>query len=242
MDQPHIGYTSWRDPPANTLAAIKLASVQAPSEASLGVATDGGSSMLPAFDSLNQQRSYIDVFNKGREPFEFTATRSAPWITLSQSKGRVEDETRVWVTIDWDKAPGGVNPGSIKITGAGPDETIKLTARKPSNLTRATLTGFVEGAGYVAIDAGHFKLWLTYSPKVIVMGAVTGTAPVELRQVFRRALDVVGVPAHVDEGGEPGASSAAAISFSTLFFAPAMVTSPASRAQPATLIRSIAAC
>jgi hypothetical protein len=156
MDQPHIGYTSWRDPPANTLAAIKLASVQAPAEASLGVATDGGSSTLPAFDSLNQQRSYIDVFNKGREPFEFTATRSAPWITLSQSKGRVEDETRVWVTIDWDKAPVGVNQGSIKITGAGPDETIKLTARKPSNLTRATLTGFVEGAGYVAIDAGHF--------------------------------------------------------------------------------------
>ena len=101
MDQPHIGYTTWRDPPANTLAAIKLASVEAPAEASLGVATDGGSPTLPAFDSLNQQRSYIDVFNKGREPFDFTATASAPWIVLSQSKGRVEDETRVWVTIDW---------------------------------------------------------------------------------------------------------------------------------------------
>jgi hypothetical protein len=156
MDQPHIGYTSWRDPPANTLAAIKLASVQAPAETSLGVATDGGSSTLPAFDSLNQQRSYIDVFNKGREPFEFTAIPGAPWITLSQSKGRVEDETRVWVTIDWDKVPIGVNQGSIKITGAGADETIKVAARKPSDLTRATLTGFVEGAGYVAIDAGHF--------------------------------------------------------------------------------------
>ncbi|MGA3236688.1 MAG: glycosyl hydrolase 115 family protein [Bryobacteraceae bacterium] len=156
MDQPHIGYTSWRDPPANTLTAIKLASVQAPAEASLGVATDGGSPTLPAFDSLNRQRSYIDVFNKGREPFEFTATPSAPWIALSESKGRVEDETRVWVTIDWDKAPAGVNQGSIKITGAGTDETIKLTARKPSDLTRATLTGFAEGAGYVAIDAGHF--------------------------------------------------------------------------------------
>ena len=156
MDQPHIGYTSWRDPPANTLAAIKLAGVQAPNEASLGVATDGGLPTLPAFDSLNQQRSYIDIFNKGREPFEFTTAASAPWIALSQSKGRVVDETRVWVTIDWAKAPAGVNPGSIKITGAGHDETINLTARKPSDITRATLTGFAEGAGYVAIDAGHF--------------------------------------------------------------------------------------
>ncbi len=127
MDQPHIGYTTWRDPPANTLAAIKLASVQAPAEASLGVATDGGSSTLPAFDSLNQQRSYIDVFNKGREPFDFTATPSAPWITLSQSKGRVEDDTRVWVTIDWAKAPAGVSQGSVE-DHAEPDTTTEPSA------------------------------------------------------------------------------------------------------------------
>jgi hypothetical protein len=156
MDQPHIGYTSWRDPPANTLAAIKLASVQAPAEASLGVVADGGSATLPAFDSLNQQRSYIDVFNKGREPFEFTATPSASWITLHPLTGRVDDETRVWVTIDWDKAPSDVNQGSIRIAGAGTEQTVTLTARKPSDLTRSTLTGFAEGAGYVAMDASHF--------------------------------------------------------------------------------------
>jgi hypothetical protein len=156
MDQPHIGYTSWRDPPANTLAAIKLASVQAPAEASLGVVADGGSATLPAFDSLNQQRSYIDVFNKGREPFEFTATPSASWITLHPLTGRVDDETRVWVTIDWDRAPSDVNQGSIRIAGAGTEQTVTLTARKPSDLTRSTLTGFAEGAGYVAMDASHF--------------------------------------------------------------------------------------
>ncbi len=156
MDQPHIGYTTWRDPPANTLAAIKLASVQVPEAAALGIATDGGSNPLPAFDSLNQQRSYIDVFNKGREPFDFTATPSAPWIIVSESKGRLEHETRVWVTIDWAKAPAGMNGGTVKISGAGHDETVGLTVRKPHDLTRATLTGFAETAGYVAMDAAHF--------------------------------------------------------------------------------------
>ena len=156
MDQPHIGYTSWRDPPANTLAAIKLAKLDAPVPASLGVATDGGSATLPAFDSLNQQRSYIDVFNKGRTAFDFTAAPSARWIKLSQSQGSVEDETRVWVTIDWNTAPAGMNEGSIKISGAGSDEIVKLTARKPSDLTRSTLNGFAEGAGYVSMDASHF--------------------------------------------------------------------------------------
>lgn len=48
-----------------------------------------------------------------------------------------------------------------------------------------------ENQNLETIDAGRFKLWLTYSPKVIVMGAVGGTAPVELRQVFRRALDQI---------------------------------------------------
>ncbi len=162
MDQPHIGYTTWRDPPENTLAALKLASVNPPAQASLGVGTDGGSPTLPAFDSLNQQRSYIDVFNKGREPFNFTATASAPWIALSpstgqvESTGRIEDDARVWVSIDWARAPSGVTQGFVKITGAGREELINVTVRKPSDLTRGTLNGFVEGAGYVAIDADHF--------------------------------------------------------------------------------------
>jgi outer membrane protein OmpA-like peptidoglycan-associated protein len=41
------------------------------------------------------------------------------------------------------------------------------------------------------VDAGRFKLWLTHSPKVLLVGAVRGTAPVELRQVFRKALDQI---------------------------------------------------
>jgi hypothetical protein len=157
MDQPHIGYTTWRDPLANTLAAIKLKTIEAPEEASLGVVADGGLSTLPAFDSLNQQRSYIDVFNKGRQPFDFTATPSEPWIQLSQSKGHVEDETRIWVTIDWQRAPAGVSQGSIKIAGTNHEETIELAARKSADVTRANLTGFAEEAGYVSIDAAHFS-------------------------------------------------------------------------------------
>jgi hypothetical protein len=68
----------------------------------------------------------------------------------------VEEETRVWVTIDWAKTPAGISQGSVKISGTGHDETVSLTVRKPSDLTRATLTGFAEGAGYVAMDAAHF--------------------------------------------------------------------------------------
>ena len=46
-----------------------------------------------------------------------------------------------------------------------------------------------DGQDLETVDTGRFKLWLTYSPKVLLVAAVGGTAPVELRQVFRRALD-----------------------------------------------------
>lgn len=49
---------------------------------------------------------------------------------------------------------------------------------------------FAEGGQDLeTVDTGRFKLWLTYSPKVLLVGAVSGTAPVELRKVFRKALD-----------------------------------------------------
>ena len=41
MDQPHIGYTTWRDPPTNNMDAIHLVELSAPVEAGLGVAIDG---------------------------------------------------------------------------------------------------------------------------------------------------------------------------------------------------------
>ena len=43
MDQPHIGYTSWRDPPVDSLDAIPLVERTVPDAASLGVA-----SMVPS--------------------------------------------------------------------------------------------------------------------------------------------------------------------------------------------------
>jgi outer membrane protein OmpA-like peptidoglycan-associated protein len=47
------------------------------------------------------------------------------------------------------------------------------------------------GQDLETVDTGRFKLWLTYSPKILLVAAVSGTAPAELRQVFRRALDQI---------------------------------------------------
>jgi hypothetical protein len=137
MDQTHIGYTYWQEPPKNTMPAVQ--EIALPDAASMGVDAEA-------------QRRYIDVYNKGKAPFEFTAAASAPWIVLSASKGTVDKQVRLWTSIDWKKAPAGTSEGQIKISGAGSSETVKLTASNPHELR-----GFVESDGYVSIEAEHFS-------------------------------------------------------------------------------------
>jgi hypothetical protein len=158
MDQSHIGYTNWQDPPANTINAIRLTSITVPIAAGLGVAIEGaaGDAQLPRFDALNQQKYFIDVFNKGQTPFDFTATASAPWIVLSEAKGNITKETRLWVSIDWSRAPKGSANGSVKIGGAGGEVSVKVDALNPE-VTRSSLQGFAESAGTVSIEPEHFS-------------------------------------------------------------------------------------
>jgi outer membrane protein OmpA-like peptidoglycan-associated protein len=41
------------------------------------------------------------------------------------------------------------------------------------------------------IDVGNYKLWMQYGSKALLVGAVSGTAPVELKSVFRTALEKI---------------------------------------------------
>jgi Gylcosyl hydrolase family 115 C-terminal domain len=119
--------------------------------------------VLPEFDVYNQQRRYVDVFNRGKADFDFTASASSPWIVLSADHGRIQKEQRIWVRIDWDKALKGSSTGYISIaraneaTGADAGEVkIKAEAFNPAEPARTSLKGFVEADGYVSIEAEHY--------------------------------------------------------------------------------------
>jgi hypothetical protein len=165
MDQSHLGYTTWRDPPHNSLDAIKLTEIEVPETAAMGVAVEGsdsawpgdpGDAILPKFDVFNQQHRYLDVFNKGKTSFEFTAAASDPWIVLSENKGALEKDKRLWVSVDWSKAPQGAASGTVTLAGTGTNVTVKVNAFNPTEVTRDSLQGFVEGEGFVSIEAEHY--------------------------------------------------------------------------------------
>ncbi len=164
MDQVHIGYTIWQDPRRNIIPRVER--IDVPQAAALGVAVEGSASAwpgtqgdpcLPAFDAFNQQRYYIDVFNRGQVSFAYAAIAGDPWIVLSAPEGTVAKEQRLWVSIDWAKAPKGTAAGTVKIAREGGEQvTVKVEAFNPMAVTRDSLDGFVEGNGYVSIEAEHY--------------------------------------------------------------------------------------
>jgi outer membrane protein OmpA-like peptidoglycan-associated protein len=56
------------------------------------------------------------------------------------------------------------------------------------------------------LDVGRYKLWIQYGPKAMLVGAVSGSAPVRLRNVFRTALDKIHTHLYADldtfQGGD----------------------------------------
>jgi hypothetical protein len=165
MDQAHLGYTSWNDPPVNSLRAIKLTENEIPDIASMGLVVEGSDAvwpeypdraLLPSFDKFNRQKRYFEIFNKGTQTFDFKVECSKPWIVASESTGTITKDTRIWVAIDWEMAPKGFLTDSISVIANHKRVSIHLKIVNPSNPSLTDLQGFVEGAGYVSMEAEHY--------------------------------------------------------------------------------------
>lgn len=163
MSQPHIGYSNWNNPPADTLPVIHL--YEPHKAAEMGIALEGvarawpsaGTYQLERFDPLGKQQRTIEVFNKGKETFTATAQASAPWIKISHTSVQVKTVAQIQVSIDWSKAPKGEATGSVKITGTDwGDATIAVKAIN-SGVTKRAVKGFAEADGYIAIEAEHYQ-------------------------------------------------------------------------------------
>jgi len=62
---------------------------------------------LPVFSVFTREKRFIDLFNTGNGVVHWNAKPSVDWINLSESSGDLTEEKRLWLTIDWDKAPKG---------------------------------------------------------------------------------------------------------------------------------------
>ncbi|WP_439380090.1 glycosyl hydrolase 115 family protein [Amycolatopsis lexingtonensis] len=212
--QPHIDYgdverygpnAPWQQPELNNVAlpdvifpAVRRLDV--PAAASLGVAVDGsldawpgapGRPVLPEFSPWQSAPAqYIDVFNRGRTPFRCTVTPGAPWVRVEPRGGRVEEELRMTVRIDWARAPRGTTTVPITVSGAGASVVVDAVVRH-QDLPLPWRRGFVEAGGYVSVEAPHCS-------------ANVGAGPVS----WRRVPDLGMTPFPVTAGSvAPGAGA-----------------------------------
>jgi hypothetical protein len=160
MDQTHLGYTYWQEPPLNVMPAV--AEVQPAAEPRMGLDVEGSTAVFGplqlSFDSYQRQSRFIDVFNRGVGSFHFDAKASDPWIVLSAANGEVGKTERLLVTVDWKNAPAGKAQGEIAITQAdGATVKIRVNAFHPETPARESVDGFVEGDGYVSMEAEHYR-------------------------------------------------------------------------------------
>ncbi len=133
--------------------------VTAQETSGLGVAAEGnevGVERPLAFSSYPRDRRFVDVFNTGFLPFEWSASASHPWVRLSSTSGTVTDQTRVWVAIDWKRVPEGRHDGTVTFTGVGQTVSVPLRVVNDGERARNRSRGHVEANGYVSIDAAHF--------------------------------------------------------------------------------------
>jgi hypothetical protein len=165
MDQTHIGYTSWQQPEENIIPEVK--EIVVPEAPDIGVAIEGSDrwwpkskdeAVLPEFDMYQQQEYYIEIFNRGQTSFHYTIECSTDWLHFSCRQGMIEKEERLWVSVDWKLVPTGKHHVPFYIIG--PNETwivVQTVVNNPDSPKRDDVRGFVEGNGYISMEAEHYN-------------------------------------------------------------------------------------
>ncbi|KQQ45145.1 glycosyl hydrolase [Duganella sp. Leaf126] len=176
MSQTHLGYTYWNQPPRNVMPAVS--EVQAPVAADMGVAVQGSAQAwpgpdsdklaLPPLDEYTGAPAYLEVFNRGQQPFDYRITASAPWIEIDQPDGRVERDRRVYIKVRWDQVPRGADRAVLTVQGPN---RAKVAIQAPLRrlLPGVTAGDYVETGGVVSVEAADYsravapagRQWLT---------------------------------------------------------------------------------
>ena len=162
MAQTHIGYTYWQQPEKNSMPEVKEISL--PDLAEMGASIEGSgefitegtfSETLPELDAVSKRPAYIDLFNRGKQPFDFQITTDQPWLKAEPASGKIEKEQRIWLSADWNKVPSGKHEAVVTIKQSGGKE---VSVKVPVfNSELKSFTGFVESNGFVSIEAEHYS-------------------------------------------------------------------------------------
>lgn len=164
MDQTHIGYTYWQQPPENTMP--KVEKITPLSGAHPGMAVSGSAASWPgekAMAEINLDRRetsvpYIELFNRGTQPYKYTISSGSRWLHVSHPKGTVDSVVRIFPEADWTRVPSGNTPVKLAVsTTAGQNFEVEVTVLNPMLELPAGWSGFMESGRVVSMEAPHYS-------------------------------------------------------------------------------------
>lgn len=199
MDQTHIGYTYWQQPPVNVMPAVKTITPAATAQP--GITIEGSEevwpnettkAILPAFNNHRAEKHYIELFNKGATPFSYTIKTDTAWLQLSSINGSIDKEQRIWLQPQWANIPEGKH--QLPVTISTPD-TKEVTVYVPIEKIIVSGNTNVEGDKYIYIDASRYTKaihekeaqWTTISYIGHTGNGVTFLPPFSRTPVFNNA-------------------------------------------------------
>lgn len=176
VDQVHIGYTSWNDPPGgkNIMPNVTyLSESDVPKSGIMGVSIQGSTDSAPNGKVLNLlsvdpytapgQIRYLDVYARENGTFSYEIKANASYVTVSHSTGTLiapgdKSDARCVISVDWNKAPEGLSWVSLNVSNAAKGGS-EVTALLPVNKTAVPrgFHGYIESNGVVSIEAEHFN-------------------------------------------------------------------------------------
>ncbi|MFA9370166.1 MAG: glycosyl hydrolase 115 family protein [Labilibaculum antarcticum] len=166
MAQQHIGYTYWNQPDSNTMPQVTYLEVL--EEGQLCIKIEGqdkiwkkhdSTAILSYFDNINQQETYLELFNTGKKAIDYEIT-TPEWVQISVGEKNLKEEERYFVSVNWEQLPDGKSTGTISVSQNGEVIELGVIADK-IDLNKKKLNGFIENNGVVSIEAVHFNLSTT---------------------------------------------------------------------------------
>jgi hypothetical protein len=162
MNQTHISYTYWQQPEKDVVPQVHF--ITPVSNSDMGIYVEGnehwwpnakGNPKLPTFHLDANESYYIELFNRGTQPFSYGIKTSSPWIKLSKSEGIVTEDERIFLSIDWERMPRGIQFGVVTVESSdGKRIPIEIHVRN-EKATNAKV--FLENNGVVSIHAENFS-------------------------------------------------------------------------------------
>ncbi|KAH8203308.1 hypothetical protein TruAng_002504 [Truncatella angustata] len=174
VDQAHIGYTSWNDPPnnLNIMPNVTYISSSNTSAGLMGVGIQGTTAAYPQTKVLTtlsvdpymppSESRYIDIFARDNGTFAYTIFTNVSYVSVAEKSGIIEapginSDSRNVITVDWDTAPAGLSLVSLNIINSIDNSSATVIVPVNKTTIAQDFKGFAESNGVIAIEASHYS-------------------------------------------------------------------------------------